>query len=108
MDWYYIKDYCPKSFEKFVNEMFPNLGMPCISSLSFFDTKKLYKFFDNNGVYLNVEMYNPHQWAFTISLNNGFVLSNGHGSRQTREEIEMDGFKECFRMLEKKLEMVYE
>lgn len=108
MDWYHIKTYYPKSFERFVCGMFPNVGIPCITSLFFFDNKKLYKFFDDNGVYLNIEMYNSNQWAFTISLNNGFVIGNGNTSKQTREEIEMEGFVECFKILEKKLEVVYE
>ena len=108
MDWYYVKTYCPKSFERFVCGMFPNVGIPCVSSLNLFDNKKLYKFFDNNGVYLNIEMYNQNQWAFTISLNNGFVIGNGQTSKQTRDEIEKDGFIECFKILEKRLEVVYE
>jgi hypothetical protein len=88
--------------------MFPNVGVPCIASLNLFDNKKLYKFFDENGVFLNIEMYSKNQWVFTISLNNGFVIGNGVNSKSTREEIEIDGFRECFKMLEKKLEVVYE
>jgi hypothetical protein len=108
MDWYNIKENYPKSFEKFVNYTFPNIGLPCITSLNLFDIKKLYKFFDDNGVYLNIEMYNKNQWFFTISLKNGCVVGNGNISRQTRDEIEIDGFGGCFKMLEKKLEVVYE
>jgi hypothetical protein len=108
IDWYNIKENYPKSFERFIAVMFPNLGVPCLNSLSLFDLKKLYKFFDDDGVYLNIEMYNKNQWFFTISLKNGYVVGNGNMSRQTREEIEVDGFKECFKMLEKKLEVVYE
>lgn len=108
MDWYFIKNNCPKSFEKFIQNMFPNVGVPCITSLNLFDDRKLYKFFDDNGVFLNIEMYSKNQWVFTISLNNGYVIGNGINSKPTREEIEIEGFKECFKMLEKKLEMVYE
>lgn len=108
IDWYHIKKTYPKSFEKFINQVFPNVGMPCIVSLNLFDLKKLYRFFDNNGVFLNIEMYNKNQWSFTISLHNGFVIGGGCNSKQTREEIEVEGFMECFKMLEKKLEVVYE
>lgn len=108
MDWQHIKENYPKSFEKFISNMFPNLGVPCVMSLNFFDIKKLYKFFDDNGVYLNIEMYNKNLWFFTISLKNGYVIGNGKTSRQTRDEIEIDGFMGCFKMLEKKLEVVYE
>lgn len=107
VDWYYIKNNYPKSFDKFIQNMFPNVGIPCITSLNFFDIKKLYKFFDINGVYLHIEMYSKNQWVFTISFN-GFVIANGIDSKSTREEIEVDGFRECFKMLEKKLEIVYE
>jgi len=108
MDWYFIKNNCPKSFEKFIENMFPNVGVPCVTSLNLFDDRKLYKFFDDNGVFLNIEMYSKNQWVFTISLNNGCVIGNGINSKPTREEIEVEGFKECFKILEKKLEMVYE
>lgn len=108
MDWHYIKNNYPKSFEKFIQNMFPNVGIPCVTSLILFDIRKLYKFFDDNGVFLNIEMYSKNHWVFTISLNNGFVIGNGINSKSTREEIEIDGFKESFKMLEKKLEMVYE
>ena len=108
IDWYFIKNNCPKSFEKFIQNMFPNVGVPCVTTLNLFDNKKLYKFFDNQGVFLNIEMYSKSQWVFTISLNNGFVIGNGCKSKTTREEIESDGFIECFKMLEKKIEMVYE
>ena len=108
MDWYFIKNNCPKSFEKFIQNMFPNVGVPCVTSLNLFDDRKLYKFFDDNGVFLNIEMYSKNQWVFTISLNNGYVIGNGINSQPTREQIEIEGFKECFKMLEKKLEMVYE
>jgi hypothetical protein len=108
IDWYHIKKTFPKSFEKLANQEFPNVGMPCVMSLGFFGLKKLYRFFDNNGVFLNIEMYNKNQWSFTISLHNGFVIGGGTNTKQTREEIEVEGFMECFKMLEKKLEVVYE
>lgn len=103
MNWYNIKNTHPKSFLKFTEKMFPNVGIPCVSSLSFFDKKKLYGFFDDNGIYLNVEMYNPIQWSYTISLSNGFVLGITTVCKQNRDEIETEGFEECFKILEKRL-----
>ncbi len=108
MDWYNIKNNYPKSFRKFIEDTFPNIGVPCVSTLNLFDVRRLYKFFDDNGVFLNVEMYNKNHWSFTISLYNGFVIGNGSTSKNNRDEIELDGFRECFKMLEKKLEVVYE
>lgn len=108
MNWLDIKNNYPKSYEHFVSGMFPNVGIPSVSSLNFFDNKKLYKFFDDNGIYLNIEMYNPRQWVFTVSLKNGIVIGNGLNSRETREEVEIDGFNECFKMLEKRLKAIYE
>lgn len=108
MDWYHIKNNYPKSFGRFIEKMYPNVGVPCVTILNLFDLKKLYGFFDYYGVILNIEMYNKNQWAFTVQMNNGFVIGNGLNCKQTREEIEIDGFLECFKMLEKKLEVVYE
>jgi hypothetical protein len=48
-------------------------------------------------------MYNPKQWVFSISLNNGIVFGPAQSSKENREDIEKDGFFECFRILEKKL-----
>ena len=67
------------------------------------DVKKLYQFFDKEGVYLNVEMYNPHQWVCSISLHNGIVFGPSQSSKTTRNEIEIDGFLECFKVLDKKI-----
>jgi hypothetical protein len=46
-------------------------------------------------------MYNPYQWVFTIALGNGFVYGPTTESKSTREEIETDGFYECFKVLDK-------
>jgi hypothetical protein len=81
--------------------MFPNVGVLSLSTLEFYDTKKLYQFFDREGVYLTVEMYNPHQWVFTVSLHNGVVFGPTQDSKPTREEVELDGFMECFKILDK-------
>jgi hypothetical protein len=103
MDWYTIEFLYPKSFKRFTEKMFPNLGILSLSTLCCYDMKKLYHFFDREGVYLTTEMYNPHQWVFTISLNNGIVFGPTQDSRTNREDCECDGFCECFRVLDKKL-----
>lgn len=101
IDWYSIEYLYPSSFKKFTNIMFPNVGVLSLSTLEFYDTKKLYYFFDKEGVYLTIEMYNPHQWVFSISLANGIVFGPTQDSKTTRSEVEYDGFLECFRILDK-------
>lgn len=101
IDWYVIEYLYPESFKRFINTMFPNVGVISISTLNHYDIKKLYQFFDKEGVYLNVERCCPYQWIFHISLDNGAVF--GNGNRHSREEIEIDGFTECFKLLDKKL-----
>jgi hypothetical protein len=86
--------------------MFPNVGVLSISTIATYDLKKLYRFFDKEGVYLTIEMYNPKQWVFSISLQNGIVLGPDQSSKSNREDIEYDGFLECFKLLNKKLENV--
>ena len=107
IDWYVIEYLYPRSYRKFTDTMFPNVGVISISTLNLFDNKKLFKFFDNLGVFLNIEMYNKHQWVFSISLDNGIVFGPSQTSKPTREEVECDGFNECFRVLEKKLILIY-
>lgn len=101
MDWYTIQYLYPESYDKFVKTMFPNIGVISVSTLLFYDTKKLYQFFDKEGIYLTIEMYNPNLWVFSISLQNGFVFGPATESKSTREEIETDGFYECFKVLDK-------
>ncbi len=103
LDWYSVEYLYPKAFKRFNDIMFPNVGVLSISTIGGYDLKKLYRFFDKEGIYLTVEMYNPKQWVFTISLNNGIVFVPTQSSKENREEIEKDGFFECFRILEKKL-----
>lgn len=93
----------PESFKRFTDAMFPNIGLPCVSVLLCYDIKKLYKFFDREGVYLNVETYNPHQWVYTISVNNGVNFGPGQFSKYSREDAEIEGFSECFKLLDKKI-----
>jgi hypothetical protein len=101
MDWYVIEYLYPKAFKKFVNTMFPNVGLVSLSTLGQYDDKKLYQFFDREGVYMTIEMYNPHQWVFSISLHNGVVLGPMQDSNSNRTETEKEGFLECFKMLDK-------
>ena len=91
----------PNAMKRFTDIMFPNTGVISLSTLGVYDIKKLYQFFDKEGIYLTVEMYNPFQWVFTISLSNGTVFGPTQESKPTREDIEFEGFLECFRILEK-------
>ena len=101
MDWYSIEYLFPKAFKRFAEVMFPNVGLLSLNTLEFYDTKKLYQFFDKEGLYLTLEMYNPNQWVFSISLHNGVIFGPTQNSKPTREETETDGFLECFRILDK-------
>jgi hypothetical protein len=103
MDWYVVEYLYPKAFKKFSDVMFPNLGILTTSSLMYYDIKKLYGFFDKQGIYLTIEYYNPNQWYYSISLNNGSVFSNTNNSIIDREISETEGFMECFKMLDNKL-----
>ena len=53
IDWYTIEYLYPESFKRFTNTMFPNMGVLSISSLEGYDIKKLYHFFDKEGIYFN-------------------------------------------------------
>ena len=101
MDWYVIEYLYPSAFNEFKVKMFPNVGVLSLSTLESYDLKKLYRFFDSEGVYLTTEMYNPHQWVFSISLHNGIVFGPTQDSKVTRDETETNGFLECFKILDK-------
>ena len=103
MDWYIVEYLFPSAFKKFKEIMFPNVGVLSISTLELYDIKKLYQFFDKQGIYLNVEMLNLNHWVFSISLKNGVVYGPKQDSRYTREESEIDGFHDCFRILDKQI-----
>lgn len=103
MDWYTIEFLYPIAFKRFKERMFPNLGIISLSSLCLYDIKKLYYFFDKEGVYLTTEMYKPSQWVFSISMSCGIVFGIGGSSKPNREDIETDGFYECFKILDKKM-----
>ena len=103
MDWYMVQFLYPIAFKRFTDIMFPNVGVISVSTLEFYDMKKLYQFFDREGVYLTTEMYKPNSWSFTVSLYNGIVFGPGQESKTTRDEIECEGFLECFKIMEKLL-----
>jgi hypothetical protein len=83
--------------------MFPNTGVISVSVLYVYDQKKLYQFFDNEGIYLTIDKYGPNQWFYTISFKNGVVIAPQQESKTNRESIEIDGFNECFKQLEIRL-----
>lgn len=101
MKWREIEESYPDSYNRFVECMFPNLGVISVSTLEYFDIKKLYKFFDDQGVFLIIEMYRPKQWQFLVSFDNGIVFTPKSESKKSRQEIEIEGFIECFRLLDK-------
>ena len=101
MDWHVIKYLYPKSYDRFIETMFPYVGVISLTTLEYYDLKKLYGFFDREGIFLTVEMYIPNRWVHTVSLCNGIVFSSNQEPKSSREEIECDGFSECFKILDK-------
>lgn len=98
-NWKKIKEEYPRSYRKFVDTMFPYVGVIGVSTLNLFDVRKLYYFFDKQGIYLTIERIGNDQWLYTISLYNGNVLCPRQGTQKTREEVENEGFMECFKVL---------
>lgn len=105
MDWYCVEYLYPRAFTRFKDVMFPNVGIISLSTLDFYDIKKLYGFFDNEGVYLTTEMYHEESWGCTISLN-GVTIGLGGDSIRTRSEAESFGFIECFKLLDKRIDNI--
>jgi hypothetical protein len=102
IDWYEMEYLFPQAYKRFIQKMFPSLGIPSCSALSYFDQKQLYGFFDREGIFLNTEVIGSQaQWMFTI-FTNGVTISNST-SRLSREDIEVEGFSKCFEYLEKHL-----
>ena len=66
MDWYTVEYLYPNGFKKFTEKMFPYVGVVSLTTLEFYDIKKLYHFFDKEGIYLAIEMYKKNQWVFNI------------------------------------------
>jgi len=103
IDWYIIEYLYPNSYELFVNTMFPNVGVLTVSILKGYDNRNLYSFFEKNGVHLNLENLSNNIWGYNISLSNGIVFGFGSTKNVDKNFVEIDGFTECFRILEKKL-----
>lgn len=103
MDWYEIEYLYPQSYKKFVESMFPNIGVISVSILKYYDLKKLFQFFDNQEIYLNIEMINMYLWSYNINCGNKTIFNSNDSFKKTRGEIEEVGFYECFRLLEKKI-----
>jgi hypothetical protein len=106
LDWYFIESLFPKSLNLFSKTMFPNVGLPSLSVLQYYDIKKLYNFFDRNGIYLTVEMLTKNRWVYNISMNDSRVIFPCQEPKLNRELTEIDGFFECFKLLEIKLNLV--
>lgn len=103
MDWNKIQEQYPNGLKELNKTMFPNIGMVSISMYNHLDIKKLYNFFDKKGIFLTVEMLTKNSWVFMISLSNGVVISPQQESKPNRELSELNGFYECFKILEKKI-----
>ena len=101
MDWYMIEYLYPKGFKRFIEIMFPHIGVPSLNILNSYETKKLYHFFDKESIYLIVEMLKSDIWVHTITTND-YVLGPGE-FQKTREDCEINGFTDCFRILDKRL-----
>lgn len=101
MDWYVIKYLYPESFNKFVDVMFPYVGVISLTTLEMYDLKKLYRFFDKEGIYLTIEMYHPNRWVYSISLYNGIVFGPDQEIQSSRDNVESIGFGDCFKILDK-------
>jgi hypothetical protein len=102
MDWYIIEYLYPKSFNKFIETMFPNIGVVSVSTLKNFDLKKLYSFFDKQGIYLILEINHLNDWNFVVKKDN-WILSDISITAKSREEIEEEGFTYCFKKLEENI-----
>lgn len=103
IDWYIIQYLYPESFKRFVEDTFPNIGVISLCCLSFYDVKKLYWFFKKNGITMNVELINKDKFIYVISLNCGVTIVPSQISKNSKIEMEIDGFFDCFRRLDIKL-----
>lgn len=103
MDWYTIKHLYPLAFEKFIKIMYPNIGVISLVTLESYDIKQLYSFFDKQGIFLLTELISSKLWVYNISTINNKTIGMSKNSKPTREEIEIEGFYECFNILEHKI-----
>lgn len=99
IDWYSVKFLYPLSFQRFVQTMYPNTGLVSLNMLKYFDNKKLYSFFDKEGIFLTIERYPTSQWVYNITLMNGTVSSPTTETLFSRDDAEYVGFYECFQLL---------
>lgn len=104
LNWKKIKVLFPHSYNRFVEVMFPYVGVLGLSTLYLFEVKKLYYFFDKEKIYLTVERFGHNQWLYIITMGDGRVLCPKQSVRDSRDEIELDGFMECFKLLNKQNE----
>ena len=100
IDWYVIEFLYPVAFKHFVDKMFPNVGLVSVSTLSLYDIKKLYCFFDKDGIFLTTEMFHLNYWVYSVSLSNGIVFGYSGDSKENRYDIECEGFTECFKLMD--------
>jgi|SaaInl6LU_22_DNA_1037377.scaffolds.fasta_scaffold108611_2 hypothetical protein len=103
LNWKEIKRDYNRSYSRFIENMFPYVGVLCPSTLQSYDIKKLYYFFDDQYVFLTIERICVNHWVYTITLGDGKVYSSGRGDLTCREDAEINGFEECFSILEKQL-----
>jgi len=84
----------PKAGEVFGEEV--SLLENSIKALLYYDLRKLYEFFDNQGYVLLIGKIDDH-WTFHIEGD-----AHSH-SAESRIEAEERGFAICFELLEKKI-----
>lgn len=102
LDWYQIEFLYPKAFKHFTKRMFPNTGVASVSLLSCYDHRKLYSFFDREGIFLNVEILSMNKWNCTVHFKNGTSIGV-ENTYNGRDMAEIVGFEKCFIYLENKL-----
>lgn len=105
MDWYIIEYLYPNSYKKFVDNMFPNTGVLCISTLNNYDIRKLYTFFDNQGYFLILELDINKNWTYSLNCN-GWIITQYEQPKKSREQIEIDGFTYCFKQMEEHINQI--
>ncbi len=103
IDWYVIEYLYPESFNRFIKLTFPNIGIVSLNCLSFYQIKNLYNFFDKEGIHLNIEQCCPKRWLYSISIKNIIIVGPINLRENSKEEIEVEGFIECFKILDKRL-----
>jgi len=103
MDWYSVKFLYPLSFDKLIKTIYPNVGLVSIITLESYNIKQLYSFFDDEGIYLITDLISSKIWVYNISTTGNKTTGMSKNSKATRDEIEIEGFYECFNILEQKI-----